>query len=175
MKLTVKQKKFCDEYIRSGGRASHSARFAGYKGNPATIGAIATENLKKPLIQEYLAKRMDKASEKRLDLIGKAVERLEKIVNDDMEETNNVLKAVDIIFKIAGKYTEEQIKISKEKLELEKQRFEFEKQQANNNYEIIDDGYDDGKETAILQGLEKSMLDFTEIIESESIGDDDNV
>lgn len=53
MKLTEKQKAFCDEYIIDF-NASRAAISAGY--SEKTARAIAAENLTKPYIQEYLAK-----------------------------------------------------------------------------------------------------------------------
>ena len=47
-KLTLKQKKFADEYIISG-NATQSAIKAGY--SKKTAGVIAVENLEKPNIQ----------------------------------------------------------------------------------------------------------------------------
>ena len=45
VKLTLKQKRFCDEFIISG-NATQAAVKAGY--SKKTAGAMATENLKKP-------------------------------------------------------------------------------------------------------------------------------
>lgn len=55
MKLTIKQKKFADEYIITG-NATEAARKAGY--SVKTANRIATENLSKPVIQEYIDKRL---------------------------------------------------------------------------------------------------------------------
>ena len=55
MKLTTKQKNFCEYYLQTG-NATEAARLAGY----SDIGA---ENLSKPAISEYIASRraeMDK-------------------------------------------------------------------------------------------------------------------
>lgn len=61
MKLTPRQKDFCEHYLKTG-NAAQAARLAGYSEKTArTIGA---ENLSKPDISEYIAKRreeMDKA------------------------------------------------------------------------------------------------------------------
>lgn len=56
MKLTPKQKAFADAYIECG-NASEAARRAGYSERSAQ--QIATENLSKPLISEYIQSRMD--------------------------------------------------------------------------------------------------------------------
>lgn len=57
MPLTPKQKAFADYYLECG-NATEAAERAGYKGNRVTLSAVGTENLRKPLISEYIAKRM---------------------------------------------------------------------------------------------------------------------
>lgn len=56
MALTQKQKRFCEEYIKTA-NASASAVAAGY--SRKTAGAIGAENLKKPQIAAYIKKRID--------------------------------------------------------------------------------------------------------------------
>lgn len=56
MTLTQKQKRFCEEYIKTA-NASASAVAAGY--SRKTAGAIGAENLKKPQIAAYIKKRID--------------------------------------------------------------------------------------------------------------------
>lgn len=56
MKLTQKQKVFCEEYIKTG-NASDVARKAGY--SPKTAPFIGAENLKKPQISAYIKSRLD--------------------------------------------------------------------------------------------------------------------
>ncbi len=56
MKLTQKQKIFCEEYIKTG-NASDAARKAGY--SPKTAPFIGAENLKKPQISAYIKSRLD--------------------------------------------------------------------------------------------------------------------
>ena len=56
MALTQKQKRFCEEYIKTA-TASASAVAAGY--SKKTAGAIGAENLKKPQITAYIKKRID--------------------------------------------------------------------------------------------------------------------
>lgn len=61
MKLTTKQKNFCEYYLQTG-NATEAARLAGYSDKTARV--IGTENLSKPAISEYIAGRraeMDKA------------------------------------------------------------------------------------------------------------------
>lgn len=69
-KLTAKQQRFCDEYLIDL-NATQAAIRAGYSEKTAAV--IATENLRKPNIQEYIEKRM---SEKEEELIAKQDEVL---------------------------------------------------------------------------------------------------
>lgn len=56
-KLTIKQKKFADEYIKSG-NATHSAINAGYSKKTARF--TGAENLTKPNIKAYIDEQMKK-------------------------------------------------------------------------------------------------------------------
>lgn len=60
-KLTLKQKKFADEYIISG-NATQSAIKAGY--SKKTAGVIAVENLEKPNIKTYIDERLKELDDK---------------------------------------------------------------------------------------------------------------
>lgn len=55
MKLTPKQKKFCDYYIETG-NASEAARRAGY--SEKTARTIGQQNLAKRAIKDYISERM---------------------------------------------------------------------------------------------------------------------
>ena len=63
MKLTPKQKKFCEYYIQSG-NATDAARKAGY--SLKTAEAIGLENLGKPGIKAYIAEIVDDQDKKRV-------------------------------------------------------------------------------------------------------------
>lgn len=54
-KMTAKQMRFCDEYLIDL-NATQAAIRAGY--SKKTAGVTAAENLKKPIISEYISKRM---------------------------------------------------------------------------------------------------------------------
>lgn len=56
MKLTVKQQRFADEYIRLG-NITQAALNAGY--SPKTAHSVGNENLKKPMVKAYIDIRMD--------------------------------------------------------------------------------------------------------------------
>lgn len=59
-KLTIKQKKFADEYIKTG-NATQSAINAGY--SKKTCYSIGNENLNKPEIKSYIDERMKQLEE----------------------------------------------------------------------------------------------------------------
>lgn len=59
-KLTIKQKKFADEYIKTG-NATQAAINAGY--SKKTAGQVGAENLKKPYIKAYIDKKLSKLEE----------------------------------------------------------------------------------------------------------------
>lgn len=56
MELTIKQKRFCEEYIKTG-NATEAARRAGY--SKATAKDIGAENLSKPHLAAYIRQRLD--------------------------------------------------------------------------------------------------------------------
>ena len=55
-KFTPKQRRFCEEYLKSG-NATEAAKKAGYK--ETSCRAIAAENLSKPAISAYIKRRLD--------------------------------------------------------------------------------------------------------------------
>lgn len=56
--LTERQRRFVEAYMgQAGGNGTEAARLAGYTGAPATLGAIASENLKKPKIRAAIQAR----------------------------------------------------------------------------------------------------------------------
>lgn len=65
MPLTPKQKAFAEYYIELG-NATEAARRAGYKGNTKTLTVVASENLAKPCISEYIAELVKPRDEKRI-------------------------------------------------------------------------------------------------------------
>ncbi len=84
MKLTPKQKKFVDEYIRTG-NATQSAIEAGYSKKTAAV--IGAENLIKPNIKSYIAERMEQIASNRVMGYTEAVELLTSIARGELMET----------------------------------------------------------------------------------------
>ena len=121
-RMTAKQQRFCDEYLIDL-NATQAAIRAGY--SEKTAGVIATENLQKPNIQEYLTARM---AEKESDLIASQDEVLKyltevmrgksyssvlardydgsEIVIEKPPDEKERLKAAELLGKRYGLYTD---------------------------------------------------------------------
>ncbi|QSB50764.1 terminase small subunit [Leuconostoc falkenbergense] len=93
MKLTPKQKKFADEYIKTG-NATQSAIEAGYSKKTAAV--IATENLIKPNIKAYIEKCMAEIASNRVMSYTEAVELLTSIARGEEKETVVVATPVSV-------------------------------------------------------------------------------
>ena len=84
MKLTPKQKKFADEYIKTG-NATQSAIEAGYSKKTAQV--IGAENLSKPMVKSYIEERMTEIKSNRVMSYTEAVELLTSIARGELKET----------------------------------------------------------------------------------------
>jgi phage terminase small subunit len=61
IKLTEKQRRFVEFYLGAAkGNGTKAARLAGYKGKSTTLGQVAQENLKKPLIADAINRSIKK-------------------------------------------------------------------------------------------------------------------
>lgn len=78
IKLTTKQKRFCDEYLIDC-NATQAAIRAGY--SKKTAGATGYENLKKPQIKEYID------------------EQLKKIENDNVADAQEVMEYLTTVMR----------------------------------------------------------------------------
>lgn len=90
-KLTAKQQRFCDEYLIDL-NATQAAIRAGY--SKKTAGAIATENLQKPLIKDYIDKRM---AEKEKNLIAgqdEVLKYLTSVLRGESESEEIVVESI---------------------------------------------------------------------------------
>ena len=126
-RLTLKQKRFVDSYIRNGGDGAQAVLDAGYNvTNTSSIHAISCENLKKPLIRLALekqgyedcglidsnavleARKIDEENNR----ISSRAERaafLTKVFEDDSLIIGARLKAVDMLNKMYGDYRSDAI------------------------------------------------------------------
>lgn len=83
LKLTIKQKKFADEYIRIG-NATQAAINAGYR--PKAAGQMGNENLKKPQIAEYINAKLKELDAKKTMQIQEIMEELSAIARGEVKE-----------------------------------------------------------------------------------------
>lgn len=82
-KLTPKQKAFADYYIECG-NAAEAAKRAGY--SDKTARQIATENLTKPSICEYIAERMRPTEQKRIATGDEVMEFLTAVMRGEIKD-----------------------------------------------------------------------------------------
>lgn len=87
MKLTDKQKRFCEEYLVDL-NATRAAIRAGY--SQKTAFSIGVENLKKPLVQEYLQKLMNNRSQRTEITADRVLRELAAIAFSDRTELAKV-------------------------------------------------------------------------------------
>ena len=83
-KLTVKQQKFCDEYIKSG-NATEAASKAGYRSR--TGYSIGNENLKKPEIKKYIEEKIKEIESAKLATAQETLEYLTSVMRGEQTET----------------------------------------------------------------------------------------
>ena len=83
-KMTSKQQKFADNYIKSG-NATQSAISAGYSRQTAAV--IGAENLTKPYIKSYIDERMQELESQKIMSAKEAIELLSSIARGEVKET----------------------------------------------------------------------------------------
>lgn len=84
MKLTVKQQKFADNFVKTG-NGKQSAIDAGY--SPRTAKQMATENLSKPYLKAYIDSKLKEIEDAKIMDAKEALELLTSIARGDMTET----------------------------------------------------------------------------------------
>lgn len=103
MKLNARQKAFCEYYVASG-NATEAAKKAGYSER------YTNKNVNKlrqnTAIIEYIEELQKKAQSSRIMSAVERKEWLTKVLNDDNAKLNDKLKAIDILNKMDGEYTE---------------------------------------------------------------------
>lgn len=83
-KLTAKQQKFADSYIKSG-NATQAAIEAGYSTKTARV--IGQENLLKPALKNYIDERMNQLDSERIMDAKEAMQLLTSIARGEITET----------------------------------------------------------------------------------------
>lgn len=90
-KLTAKQQRFCDEYLVDL-NATQAAIRAGY--SKKTAGVIATENLQKPNIKEYINKRMEEKEKSLIADQDEVLKYLTSVLRGESESEEIVIENV---------------------------------------------------------------------------------
>lgn len=103
MKLNARQKAFCEFYVASG-NATEAAIKAGYKEKYA--GVNADKLLKNTNIQKYIEELQEKAKGNRIMTAIERREFLTKMILKEETKDTDRLKAVDILNKMDGEYTQ---------------------------------------------------------------------
>lgn len=103
MKLNARQKAFCEFYVASG-NATDAAIKAGYKEKNARF--IGSENLTKANIKKYIEELQEKAKGNRIMTAIERKEFLTKMILKEETKDTDRLKALDILNKMDGEYTQ---------------------------------------------------------------------
>lgn len=90
-KLTTKQQKFCNEYIKSG-NAKDAAIKAGY--SPKTAYSIGNENLNKPELKAYIGKRLKQLESEKIAGAREVLEYLSSVMRGEQTESVTTAKCV---------------------------------------------------------------------------------
>ena len=88
MALTMKQTLFVEAFLRCS-NATEAARRAGYSGNDNTLASIASENLRKPKVLEFLKRRLKKESAATNEVLA----RLSAIARANLGDVAEALQA----------------------------------------------------------------------------------
>lgn len=103
MNLTPRQKAFADAYIETG-NASEAARRAGY--SKKTAYAIGKENLRKPLICQYISERMNNQDGKRVASADEVLQFYSSVMRGEVQDQfgldpalSDRIKAADSLMK----------------------------------------------------------------------------
>ena len=143
MKLTPKQKAFAEYYIETG-NATESARKAGYKGK--NLNRIASENLEKLNIKNYIDEKMKELERKRIAKAEEVLEYLTRVLRG--EETEQVVVTENIgdfmsEAKVIDKELSAKDKIKAAELLGKRYRLFTDKIEADVNQTVVFEGEDD--------------------------------
>lgn len=100
--LTIKQKKFCDEYLKTGNATKSYVN--AYKTSEEVAGVNASRMLGNAKIKTYIAEKQKKIEDKSIMGIQEAQKFLTDIAKNGMERTNDKLKAVELLMKMQGAF-----------------------------------------------------------------------
>jgi len=115
-KLTLKQRLFCKYYLDGSGNATEAVIKAGYnvskkKGKPDRMLArnIASENLAKLGIKEYIRKRLDT-----IGLNDENVMRQHAFLINQFSDLPSKIRAIDMYYKKTGQYAATRLKVDQQ-------------------------------------------------------------
>ena len=92
-KLTKKQKLFCDYYIEDEhSNATQSAIKAGY--SPKTARQIGAENLSKPYIKQYIARRMESIDKVKIASMKEVLQFITACMRGEITEDHVVVESI---------------------------------------------------------------------------------
>ena len=98
--LSLKEKVFCEAYLRYMGNGTKSVIDAGYKvRNEGVAAAIANENLRKPHISQYIALLLDKGG-----FSEATVKAQHTFLLNQSTDLSVKAKAIDMFYKVSGLY-----------------------------------------------------------------------
>ncbi len=128
-RLSLQEKKFCEDYLEFKGNGTEAA-MNNYKcKNFMVAAAIAYENLRKPQIIAYIDSKLEEYGFNDENVKKQHLFTLQQFA--DLAQKN---KAIDMFYKIKGKYAPEKVEITKKvdvsELELAKYK-KWRKQQKN--------------------------------------------
>ena len=140
MKLTEKQKRFCDEYLIDL-NATQAAIRAGY--SKKTAFTIGNENLKKPYIKDYIDERLKQLEDERIAKADEVLKYLTKGMRQELTEEVVVTEGIGDGCSKARVVTKKiSLKDSNKCAELLGKRYRLftEKVEANVNQNIVFEG-----------------------------------
>ena len=100
IKLTTKQKAFCDYYIENGGNGTEAAIKAGY--SEKTAAEMSSENLRKPNIIFYLKERNKQVESSRILSMQEIQQFWSDTIVDELREFKDRLKASELLGRSKG-------------------------------------------------------------------------
>lgn len=161
--MTPKQKKFCDEYIKSG-NAKQSAIKAGY--SPKTAYSIGNENLNKPELKAYIEKRLKQLESEKIAGAREVLEYLSSVMRGEQTESVATAKGVYNDIPVSAKdrinaakeilkrypsdpMTKAQLRKTVADADLAEEKVKAAKQMTNEDNKVLND---------VLDNLEKGVL-----------------
>lgn len=114
--MTLKQKRFAKEYVKTKGNKTQAVINAGYDVKNRDVAAqIGVENMNKPKIQQEIKRQLDNAGL----TDTKIFEGLEKIINEgsgNEPTASDALRGIDMVLKLKDYYPSKKTTVEKKHL-----------------------------------------------------------